>query len=339
MKALLFTGRGVELRDKPRPAPSRGEILLRVTAATICSSDLKIIEGVKSAKPGVILGHEVEGIVFQNLSDKTTLKEGDRVAVFPSIFCGKCHYCLHGYPHLCLHKKTMGYVFDGGFAEYLLIPPPMVEEGALLDAEIIPPGYASLLEPLATVLASVKRANLKGDETIAIYGAGAMGLMHILLLKSLFGDARIITVEPSELRRKRALSFGSDFALDPSDSEEILERTQGLGTDVSFLTTASPAALVSATRLTKKRGRIVAFSSYRPGCIASEVLQEIHYGERVILGVHSAPLEIFRETAEVVISRGVPLERLITHRFGLQEYREAFETAQKPEAIKVAFLP
>jgi len=339
MKALLFTGRELELREKPTPKPSREEILLRVKTATICSSDLKIIEGVKSAKPGVILGHEVEGIVFQNLSDKTSLKEGDRVAVFPSIFCGKCPYCLKGYPHLCLNKKTIGYVFDGGFAEYLLIPAPMVEEGALLKADGIPRGCASLLEPLATVLASIKRANLRGDETIAIYGAGSMGIMHVLLLKGLFSDVRIFMVEPSELRRKRALSFGSDLALDPSESEDIREKTQGLGADVSFLTTTSPEALASAARFTKKRGRIVAFSSYRPGRISSEVLQEIHYGEREILGVHSAPLEIFRETAEIVASRGIPLEKLITHRFGLQEYREAFVTARKPEAIKVALVP
>jgi len=339
MKALIFTGGGLELREKPTPRPSRGEILLRVKAVTICSSDLKIIEGIKSAKHGVILGHEVEGIIFQNLSDKRALKEGDRVAVFPSIFCGKCPYCLEGYSHLCLNKRTMGYVFDGGFAEYLLIPAPMVEEGALLKADGIPPGCASLLEPLATVLASIKRADLRGDETIAIYGAGAMGIMHILLLKNLFKDTKIITVEPSELRRNRALSFGSDFALDPSETEGILERTQGLGADISFLTTASPEALISAARLTKKRGRIVAFSSYRPGQIPSEVLQEIHYGEREILGVHSAPLEIFRETAEIVTSRSIPLEKLITHRFSLQEYREAFETARRAEAIKVALVP
>ncbi len=338
MRALKFQGPGkIELVEIDRPVPQKGEVLVKVRTATICASDIKILHGIKKARIGVTLGHEVAGEIEESKA-QIPMKCGDRVVIYPSIYCGNCVYCHKELFHLCLNKKTIGYSIDGGFADFILLPPEMVKEGALLKLENVEINSASLIEPLATVIASIERADLKEDSTVLVTGAGGMGLMHIMIIRALLSDCKIYVVEPEKLRRERALEFGADFAVHPDEIEQILEETDGIGVDVAFITTWAPDGLLKGVRLTRKRGKIVAFSSYKNGTIPLEVIQNLHYAEKELLGVHSASPKNFKKAHELAEKGIVNLGRLISHRFRLDEYSKAFEVAQSVEAIKVAFI-
>lgn len=315
--------------------PAPGEVVLRVRAAAICGSDLKVLGGAKRARPGVCLGHEVAGEVWR--SAHPGMPAGRRVAVYPSYGCGACHLCRRGRDNLCVHKRTIGYALDGGFADHLRLPPEMVE--GLLE---LPPEVSfeegALLEPLGCVVGSVDKLSPTPGDRVLVLGAGPMGLMHLLVLRA--RGAEVALCDPLVARRAAALRLGAALALAPEELEEGVRRwTEGRGPDACVVAVGAPGLVETALRLVRPAGAVCLFAGFPPGSRLELDPNRVHYGELRLVGTHSLSRAEFRKALELVRRRQVDLRPLITHRFPLQRAEEALAVYRERRGLKVLLLP
>ncbi len=337
MKALEFhPQKGLELVDRPKPPLPSGGLVIKVMAAAVCGSDLRILRGEKEATPGVILGHEVAGVV--NESNTSEYRPGEAVVLFPSLFCGRCLYCQRGLTNLCMSKRSLGYRLDGGFAQYMAVPGEMVKEGAVVKLTGKTPWTSrALIEPLACVLHSVNAVG-PGNHFF-ILGGGPMGLMHLLVLLAR-GAMEIFLAELNPQRREIARRLGGErvVVLDPRERglEEALgkERVDGV-----FFCARAHHLVEESLAVLRKGGTMNLFAGYPPGVKTNLDPNLLHYGERSLTGTHSTTLPIFREAALMVEKGQLDLSPLATHTFPLEKWQEAFHIYASGEGLKVVFTP
>jgi L-iditol 2-dehydrogenase len=344
MKSARFFGieQSLKVVEEDRPTPRSGEVLVHVRASAICGSDLRILRGAKKAVSGVTLGHEVSGEVAETAGSVREIAVGDRVTIYPSMICGHCYYCLHGYSNLCVSKKTLGYAIDGGFSEYVRIPAPLVARGALVR---LPPALSfdegALMEPFSCCLSSLEISRVGQGSRVVIIGGGPMGLMHVLALRHLHG-ARVIVSDPIAKRREVASRLGAEITIDPEGDnlrEAVLDETDGVGADACILTVATPHIIERSTELLRKRGVLNIFAGGQPETRIRIDPNWVHYGELTVTGTHSTTLDVFREAVESVRSNAIPLAQVITHRFPLEEIGRAFDVYAGNEGLKVIINP
>jgi alcohol dehydrogenase len=211
MKALVYTSPNeMTYRDEPQPAPSSGEVLVRVDAVGICGSDMHAYHGRDPRRvPPLILGHEVAGEILAGPG------AGRQVTLNPLITCGHCEFCVQGRNNLCANRTMIGMTRAGGFAQYVTTAASSVIE--------LPVGMSSraaaLTEPAATALHAIKKAKHAlarplPECNVLIFGGGAIGLLAALLLKS-YGCRRILLAEPNALRRESAQRTARCATYDP----------------------------------------------------------------------------------------------------------------------------
>lgn len=219
MKALLFYGPGeYELKEVPKPTPGQGDILLRVKAAAICGSDIRMIfngyRGVSHETPR-IYGHEIAGIVEEVGSDVADAgyRPGDAVAVAPNMGCGVCDMCVSGNTHLCPEYKAFGINMDGGFAEYVVVPEIAVRQGNLVKIAIdenMSFAKAAAVEPLSCVYNGFEKLNIRPNDTVLIIGSGPIGIMHAMLAK-MAGASKVIVNDLNAERLRTVAEFDPFF--------------------------------------------------------------------------------------------------------------------------------
>ena len=337
MKALRFHEPGrISVEEVPDPTPGAGEVLLRVGAAAICHSDIRVYRGQKHARPGVIPGHEVAGVVAAVGEGVDGLSARDRVVLCPIIACGRCFFCLSGRRHRCLQRRTMGYDEDGGLAEQLLAPAAIVSLGHLLP---VPPDLplqrACLTEPLACVLNSLETCGLAAGSSLAIIGAGPMGLFHLLLARSL-GAGLIIVSEPDEERAEVARRFGATRVVDPRREElsaAVLEQTDGLGVDAVVVAVGSPEALEVSLASVRRQGVVNLFAGFPPGSSVPFDPNVVHYNEVRLTGSQNASPDQYRRALQL-LPRLSRIDAVTTHRFPMAEATGAYEVRLRNEGLK-----
>lgn len=339
---LPADGHYLTLVEEEVPSLRPGEILVRVRASAICGSDLRVLRGEKKATAGVTLGHEVSGEVIEIEGITAGIALGDRVTIYPCMVCGQCYYCVHEHSNLCIAKKTLGYAIDGGFSEYIRIPVELVKRGAVVP---LPPPLSyeegALMEPFSCCLSSLQISHIAEGSRVLVIGAGPMGLMHVLALKSLH-RARIIISDPLVRRRELASRFGAEITVDPQRDDlkaAVLDYTEGVGADACILTVAIPRIIEQCVEIIRKRGVLNIFAGGSAGTRIGIDPDWIHYGELLITGTHSTTLNQFREAVGVVESNSIPLRELISHRFGLDEIQLAFDVYARNQGIKVIIRP
>jgi len=252
--------RQFRLLDAPLADPGPGEVQVRIDAVGICGSDLHSYAeggvGDTACTYPMVLGHEPAGAVVRVGAGVTGWSAGDRAAFEPAIYCYHCEFCRTGHHNVCAAIRFMSMPGDPGFfRDYANIP-----AGNLIA---IPPGLsardATIIEPLAVVLHSMKFVALQPMETAAVFGAGPIGLMTVICLK-LAGAARVWAVEPAAARRELALQAGADAVLDPAaidPSREILRDTGGRGVDVAIDCAAAGGSTNQCLHATRNAGRVV----------------------------------------------------------------------------------
>jgi L-iditol 2-dehydrogenase len=324
------------------PQLSRGDLLIKVKAATVCGTDIRILRGKKTAgiRYPSILGHEFSGEIVDTGGHKQ-FSVGQAVCVCPQFACGHCDYCKRGAENLCTNMTAMGYEIDGAFAEYVRIPARGVETGNVFS---IPEGMsfetAALAEPLACVMNGQERVGVAMGDTVAILGAGPIGILHIKLAR-FAGARKIIVSEPSEARRAVALQEGADIVVDPTkENLEAIVRdaTAGLGADVAIVAIGVPSLANDAIRLVRNRGRVSLFAGFNKGTQAELDVNAIHYNEVIVTGAFGLTRILFERTLSLIASGGLKLESLLTHRFKLAEIETAIKVAEQGSAIKVAII-
>lgn len=324
------------------PALQPGDMLLKVKAATVCGTDIRILRGKKTAgiRYPSILGHEFSGEVVDS-GGNTQFSAGQAVCVCPQFACGHCDYCIRGAENLCRNLTAMGYEIDGAFAEYVRIPARGVAAGNVFA---LPEGLsfetAALAEPLSCVMNGQELVGVHMGDVVVILGAGPIGILHVKLAR--FSGARnIIVSEPNELRRQAALAEGADSVVDPS-TEDLLAHvraaTGGLGADVAICAIGVPSLANDAIRLVRNRGRVSLFAGFSKGVQAEIDVNAIHYGEIMVTGSFGLTRLQFERSLQLIASGHLKLDSLLTHRFGLSEIETALQVAEQGSAIKVAIV-
>jgi L-iditol 2-dehydrogenase len=338
--AILTAPNAMTLGDTPDPTPARGDLILRVKAATICGTDIRILRGKKTA--GVrypsIIGHEFSGEVVEG---DATFGSGRRVGVCPAIPCGRCAQCLRGRENLCPDAEAIGYQIDGAFAEYIRIPARAV---ALGNVHLLPDSLdhadAALIEPLACVLNGQNKVGLAQGDTVVVLGSGPIGTLHIKLAR-LRGAARVIVSEPNAGRRAAALAAGADVAVDPTTENlraRVREETGGLGADVVICAIGIPALATQAITLAGYGGRVSFFAGFTKGELGQLDVNAIHYDELRVTGAFGLSRLDYGTALGMLAGRRIDTSDMITHRYPLAKLDEAFGMAEGGGAMKVAIL-
>lgn len=214
MKAAVFYGKNdLRVEEIPTPKAGPGQVLIRVHACGICGTDVHIYEGDEGAAKspaGTVLGHEFAGEVVTVGEGVTRVKAGDRVCVDPNKLCGKCGYCQSGLGHFCEDMVGIGTTTNGGFAEYCVVP----EEQAYRIGDTLSFEEAAMAEPVACCLHGIDMCEIQPGDTVAVFGMGMIGLLMIQLAR-ISGAAKVIAIEPVEVKRRQALLLGADIVIDP----------------------------------------------------------------------------------------------------------------------------
>jgi L-iditol 2-dehydrogenase len=343
MKALVFEGpHQLRLRDVPRPVPAEGEVLVRVHHASICGTDIRIVEGRKTRdiRYGYPIGHECAGTVAEVGPGVTGYVPGERVSVCVVVSCGTCRECRGDRENLCPGRITLGYHTAGAFAEYTLIPAHAVRRGNIfkLPAEV-PLDVAPLLEPMGCCINGQHEmrgqasgaAPKPGQESLAILGAGPIGLLHLSLARAYGGYERIVMTEPLSRRREYALHFGADEAV-PPDAFDAREQF-----DSVIIAFGEPSLVDVAMRAARKCGRVNLFAGFDKDARVTVDPNLVHYNQLQLTGGSESRRRDYAEALTLVQQGRIEPGRLITHRFALDDYEEAFRVARERQGLKVLF--
>ena len=343
MKAALHDGAGtMRLAELPYPDPTPGAVVVRVRASGICGSDLYFygIRKEPETSPG---GHEVAGEIVELGADVHGLRVGDRVSVEGvglGRACGRCWYCRQGQYVQCMDQ---GPSTGGGFAQFWRVPAKACFK--LPDALSWDEG--ALVEPLSIGTHAVRRAGLRPYETVAVLGAGTIGLACMAAARAA-GVHRLIATARYPHQAALARELGADEVVSPEGDalqNTVLEATEGRGADVTFEAVGgtSPNVLEQAIWVTRKQGRIVVAGAAKVP-VPVNVITMLRREETLILahcyGVLDGPHD-FEVAMDLMACGRTPFKKTFTHHFPLAEVDRAFETArsQATGAVKVGIEP
>ncbi|GAA1298937.1 MULTISPECIES: zinc-binding dehydrogenase [Micrococcales] len=353
MKAVVMHApEDYRLEDKAVPSPAADELLIKVQAVGVCASDLKAYAGAAKfwgdenrerwVEPGITPGHEITGEVVSGSAEALALhgvELGDRIVLEQIVPCEECMYCKRGWYWMCGPHDMFGFKhYDGGMAEYMIVPP--LARAHKISSEI-PPHHAAFAEPLSCSLHAVERAQLTFDDVVVIAGAGPIGLGAII------GAAHknpkmVIALDFDEHKLELAKKCGADLTLNPSKVdvyEEIRALTGGYGADVYIECTGHPSAVSQGLNLLRKLGRYVEYSVFKENVSVDwSIISDDK--ELDVLGAHLGP-HCWPAAIKIIESGVLPLDEICTHQFGLGEVQKALDTVADSAgaSIKVSLLP
>jgi len=339
--ALLYGVKDLRIQDVDIPEVEHGEILVRVKAATTCGTDLKIYQrGYVSGviKLPTVFGHEWAGDIVEVGEGITWLKKGMRVRAGNSSPCLRCYMCQKGKFNLC---EDMMWLW-GAYAEYIKVPARI----AMLNTQEIPPHVtyeeAAVAEPLACVLHGIEEAGVKLGDTVAIIGAGPIGLLHVLTVKKM-GASRVIISDTVDERLQLAQKLGADETINAKTEDTVEETkrlTDGYGADVVIEAIGLLTTWEQALKMVRKGGTVLEFGGCPPGTEIRVSTEQLHYGETTILGAfHTTPTH-FKKALDLISSGTINVKPLISNRTKLEDIKQAFETLTTSKTdIKIAVMP
>jgi len=337
MKAVVFTGdRTLELMDVPDPTPGPGEVVLEIKASGMCGSDLHQYRAPRKEKLN-IAGHEPCGIVAAVGAgvSEAQAKVGDRVMDHHYSGCGVCKHCRDGWSQMCLEGTIVyGGVGDGAHAKYMLVPAHTVVK--LPDALSFKTG-AAISCGTGTAYGALKRLDLAGDETIAIFGQGPVGLSATQLAKAM--GARVIALDISEERRDLAVKFGADEVVDPLANdvvEAIRDLTHGEGAQKSLDCSSNPEARRAAVQAVRTWG--TACFVGETGEVTLDVSNDLLRRQVTLVGSWTFSKNGQADCAEFVADRKIDVDSLFTHEFTLDQADEAYKLFDTQTTGKGVFL-
>ncbi|UGT54619.1 zinc-dependent dehydrogenase [Nocardia asteroides] len=352
MKALrYYAPEDLRLEDIPEPECGPGEVTLRVRNCSTCGTDVKIRHnGHQNLTPPRTLGHEIAGEVVEVGAEVaarygTEWRVGDRVQVIAAVPCGTCHECAKGWMAVCQNQTSVGYQYDGGFAEYMIVPAEVLRvDGMNRIPENVGFAEASAAEPMACAINAQELLGIEPGDTVVIFGAGPIGCMHIRIARGVHrcGPVYLVDVNAERLALS-AKAVQPDEVIDASQVdvvERVLELTGGRGADVVITATAANVTQEQAIAMAARNGRISFFGGLpktNPTITCDSNV--VHYRQLHIHGANGSAPEHNRRALDYIATGRVPVEDLITHRVPLDRVLDAFTTVENGEAIKVTVEP
>jgi L-iditol 2-dehydrogenase len=346
MQAAVYRGvNDVRLETVPVPEIGRGEMLVRVHSCGVCGTDLKKISTGSHSAPR-IFGHETSGIVTAVGEGVDQYRSGDRVVVFHHIPCGDCFYCRNKTFAQCATYKKVGCTagFEpsgGGFAEYVRVMDWIVQNGTVRIPDGVSFEQACFVEPVNTCMKGIDALHLKAGETVLTIGQGPIGIILGVLARRT--GAKVITSDLYAERLKIGVSFDLTRTIDASQTnfvERVCELTEGRGADAVILAVGGNALIRTAMDACRPGGRVLLFAQTQHGEAVIDPAA-ICVDEKTLVGSYSASIDLQQESVRFVMNREIDLERLISHRFALDESRQALELAShpRPSSMKIMIQP
>jgi 2-desacetyl-2-hydroxyethyl bacteriochlorophyllide A dehydrogenase len=322
-----------DLRLERRPVPALGgrDVLVEVALCGVCGTDVHILEGeYPLVKPPRVLGHEFSGTVRGVGSGVTSVQAGDRVAIDPTVSCGGCYYCRQGIPLMCENRVP----HHGGLGEFVVLPEQTVYPlPASVSLEV-----AALAEPLSCCLHTIDLAGIRPGFTVAVVGAGTIGLM-LLQLARRAGATRILVSEPSQTKREIAQRLGADVLVNPLKEDvqaAAREMCGGRGVDVAVEAVGARQTVMDAIALPRRGGTVVLMGVASP---TTEVpLRPFDLFERE-LTIKAAYIRKFEFHRTVELLPLLELQGLITDRFPLANAADAVANVKAGNGIKTVVEP
>ncbi|MCP4312931.1 MAG: alcohol dehydrogenase catalytic domain-containing protein [Bacteroidetes bacterium] len=348
MKAAIIKSPGnIAVEDYKRPVPGKGEVLLKVDACALCGTDQRVLKGEKHVDVPIV-GHEISGTVSGVGEGVSSMKKGDRYAVQTVIGCGKCPMCAISRENLCENGfKAIGYQWNGGFAEYMIMPREGVEQGCLIPvSKNMTDDEATLLEPLSCCINGMRIIPLEEAEHVVVFGGGIIGVLNGLVAKAR-GAACVTIMDVSQDRLDLLNSLDLPFnhfvnSAVTSPEAWVKEYTGGRGVDVVVVAASVKALVKQGMNLLARDGHLSIFAGM-PKSDPSEVLDLnlIHYPELHIHGANSSVKRDYLEAEQMISSGLIKCSSLITHVFSLDDFNRAVEVQGDPAsgALKVIIKP
>lgn len=345
MQAVVFQAPGkFALEERPIPQlQSETDAIVRVTLASICTSDLHIKHGsVPRAVPGIIVGHEIVGVIDQLGADVAGFSVGDRVAVNVETFCGECFFCQRGWVNNCTDPHggwALGCRIDGGQAAYVRVP--FAQNGlnhipnGLTDEQVLFTG-----DLLATGYWAAKISEIQSGDTVAILGAGPTGLCTLQCVR-LYHPGHIVVIDPDTERLQLAKQMGANFVIDPTKEDPtslLYSLTDGRGADVVLEVAGAKDTFQTAWKIARPNAVVCVVAMYDE---AQMLPLPDMYGKNLVFktgGVDASDCPAILEH----IARGeIDVTPLLTHVYPLSKAMEAYELfeSRRDHVIKVALKP
>ncbi len=343
--ARFYAPGDIRLEQAPEPTPGPGQLKIAVVNCSTCGTDVKISRhGHHHIRPPRVIGHEIAGRVVEVGEGVDGWAEGDRVQVIAAIPCGKCAECSDGRFTVCANQESMGYHYDGGFAEYMIIPEAVLAvDGVNRVPDNIDLAEASVAEPLACVLNGQEIAGVGEGDTVVVMGAGPIGCLHVRLARAK-GAAKVYLVDLNRGRLDMSAALvDPDAAICGEETDavaEVLRLTGDRGADVVITAAASGRAQEDALKMVARSGRISFFGGLPKDAPVIQLdANVVHYKEISIFGANGSSPAHNKRALELIASGEVPVADLITERMPLSDVHKAIETVASGTAVKVTIQP
>ncbi len=336
--AVYYNNKDVRVEERAIPEINDDELLVKVIASGICGTD--VMEWYRIKRAPLVLGHEISGIIEKVGKNVKNFKIGDRVMISHHVPCMKCHYCLNNHHTACetLHKTNID---PGGFAEYIRIPKINVELGTFKLPENVSFEEGTFAEPLGTVIRAQRLANLKENQTLLVIGSGVSGLIHIKLAKAK-NVKKIIAVDIDEYRLNAAKRFGADFVINANDDiiSKLKEINENRLADLVIVCTGALSAAKQALQCVDKGGTILFFAVPKPDEKFEIPINDFWRNEVKIMTSYGAALNDLRESLDLIASKKINFNDMITHKLKFDGIQEGFRlVAEAKESLKVIVEP
>jgi L-iditol 2-dehydrogenase len=344
IKGVVYYAPG-DIRVEQIPMPENGadELLVKVDACAVCGTDLKsMLVGNPRIKAPKVMGHEFTGLI-EKVGDRVEgFAVGDRVVMATSVSCGDCFYCRRGHSNLCTELAPMGFTYEGGMAEYVVIPELALRNGhAIKVPPHVKPEHAALSEPLSCAVNSCEICGIRAGDTVVVIGAGPMGILNACAARAM-GAAKIIMADLNPARLAQCEPF-ADLLVNPAEQDLeafVKQETDDLGADVAIVAAPAAAPQEQALSLVRKQGTVNLFASLPVGkCELTIDSRVLHYGEIKLVGSSDSTPKHVAKAVEMIASGDLPMDLLVTHTLPLDGIFEAYELMKSGESLRIALIP
>ena len=336
--AVYYSNRDVRIEERPVPDIGPGELLVRIHASGICGSD--VLEWYRIKKAPIVLGHEIAGEIVRVGDGVQRYRVGQRVAVSHHVPCNTCHYCLAGYHTACETLHTTN--FDpGGFCEYVRVPALQTDRGVYPLPDHVTAEEGSFVEPLACVVRGQRSVGLRPGQTVAVFGSGISGVLHVALAKAC-GAGKIVATDVAPHRMAFAKRFGAAEVCDARDDVPAFVRSAlGRPADLVIVCAGALAAFEQALASVDRGGTILCFATTDPGVELSVPLNDFWRNDVTLKPSYGNSPQDAMVALDLIANRRVPVADMITHRLPLAETPKGFQLMSTPggEHLKVVILP
>ncbi len=348
MKAAVIQKPGViAIQEVPTPTPGPGEVLLKVEACALCGTDQRVLSGEKHVDVPIV-GHEITGRVAAVGAGVTGIRTGERYIVQTVVGCGACPMCAIHRENLCEKGfKALGYQWNGGFAEFMIMPKPAVDQGCLipipadLSAEL-----GTLIEPLSCCVNGMKYIPMETADHVLIFGGGIIGVLNGMVARAR-GARRISILDVSSDRLNLLQKLGVPFddfvnSREHKPEEWVKAATGGRGVDAVVVAASVKQLVTAGMKLLKRAGHLSIFAGM-PKSDPTEPtdLNLIHYLELNVHGANSSAQAEYLTARDFLLSGRIDGRPLVTHTFPLADFNEAVKVQSNPAAgsLKVVIKP